>query len=183
MLNVLLPYEPRYHSPSTDTDPAAFIMASFQRLYVCITSAKKKSPEHPSPLSQAKLTWKLVCCILERGNGPLNDAVPSLSSFPFFSSCLCLYSSPLRPSGPLPSDLVGVSALTLAPNEWARWFIAERERKEGRDGERIEGGWRGGHGKGKGVLGHSGEGQQRKSSHCFVLSSALANNLRTQYAL
>lgn len=183
MLNVLLPYEPRYHSPSTDTDPAAFIMASFQRLYVCITSAKKKKSRTSISAVTGQINMEIGVLHFGTRERAFKRRRPLPFILPFFSSCLCLYSSPLRPSGPLPSDLVGVSALTLAPNEWARWFIAERERKEGRDGERMEGGWRGGHGKGKGVLGHSGEGQQRKSSHCFVLSSALANNLRTQYAL
>lgn len=41
MLNVLLPYEPLNPLPSTSTDPAAYIMASFKILYICITSAKK----------------------------------------------------------------------------------------------------------------------------------------------
>lgn len=41
MFNVLLPNKPLNHLPSTSSDTAAYIMASFQLLYVCNTPAKK----------------------------------------------------------------------------------------------------------------------------------------------
>lgn len=97
MLNVLLPYEPLNHLPSTSSDPAAYIMASFQLLYVCTTPANKSQ----TSISTVTAQINMEIGVLHFGmrDRALNDAVPSLF-------CLCLFSllsgrrsSSFRPGG------------------------------------------------------------------------------------
>lgn len=119
--------------------PPAYLMASLQPLYVCITSAKK------SQTSISAVTEQINMEIGVLHFGMRDQAFKWRHPLPFIPSFLSLsLFYPLRPAA-LFLQTRWAFRPWHCPNEWAGWFIAEGEGNEGRDGgtegrREVEGG-------------------------------------------